>query len=92
MTAGPWHVGMKPGPMIYSVSGHQIADCRTPYDYYGQDKYNARAIAVLPKLIEENKRLWDLLKSVISGNVDCGTYWKVDAADMANIIAALKGE
>ena len=27
-TPGPWHIGMKPGPMIYGPLGEQVADCR----------------------------------------------------------------
>ena len=27
-TALPWHIGMKPGPMIYGLDGEQVADCR----------------------------------------------------------------
>lgn len=27
-TALPWHIGMKPGPMIYGQQGEQVADCR----------------------------------------------------------------
>ena len=24
----PWHIGMKPGPMVYGPLGEQVADCR----------------------------------------------------------------
>ncbi len=24
----PWHIGMKPGPVIYGPLGEQVADCR----------------------------------------------------------------
>ena len=27
-TSLPWHIGMKPGPMIYGPLGEQVADCR----------------------------------------------------------------
>ena len=40
-TPGPWHVGIRPGPMVYGQLGEQIADCR------GLDEagHNARVIA-----------------------------------------------
>ncbi len=36
---------------------------------------NARLIAAAPAMYEALSRLFD-------GNVDCGTYWKIDASDI----------
>lgn len=46
-TPGPWHIGMRPGPMVYGQLGEQVADCR------GLDEsgYNARLIAAAPELL-----------------------------------------
>ena len=65
MTPGKWHIGFKPGPIVYDALGNQLADCRTPYDDYGQDKATALAIAALPDLIEENKRLRQALTNLL---------------------------
>jgi hypothetical protein len=41
-------------------------------------------------LLAERDRLREALKAIVeSGNVDCGTYWKVDADDIAKARAAL---
>lgn len=46
-THGPWHIGMRPGPMVYGPLGEQVADCR------GLDEsgYNARLIAAAPEML-----------------------------------------
>ena len=28
----PWHIGMKPGPIVYGPLGEQVADCRSVLD------------------------------------------------------------
>ncbi len=61
-TPGPWHIGMRPGPMVYGELGEQVADCR------GLDEagHNARLIAALPDLLA---RLEDLIDEVTQGEV-----------------------
>jgi len=48
-TPGPWHVGMRPGPMIYGPNGEQVADMRRPA-MVDDDEHaaNARLIAAAP--------------------------------------------
>jgi len=51
-TPGPWHIGMKPGPIIYGPSGEQVA-CLLPAMLDNQEnKANARLIAAAPALLE----------------------------------------
>lgn len=49
-TIGPWHIGMKPGPIIYGPKGEQVCDCRgmLPVE---EIKGNARLIAAAPDLL-----------------------------------------
>jgi hypothetical protein len=52
-TKGPWHIGMKPGPMIYGPLGEQVADLRGGVMLEdAEDKANARLIALAPELVE----------------------------------------
>jgi hypothetical protein len=53
-TPGPWHVGIKPGPMIYNQYGDQIADMHDPLPCIDNlvNKANARLIAAAPDLLE----------------------------------------
>lgn len=50
-TPGPWHVGMRPGPIIYGTKGDQVADLRGFLDI-DETSANARLIAAAPCLIE----------------------------------------
>ena len=52
ITPGPWHVGIKPGPIIYGKSGEQIADLREPLLFDEENIANAKAIAALPELLK----------------------------------------
>lgn len=55
-TPGPWHIGMKPGPMIYGQNGEQVADCRC-IDLLGRDEAQANLalIAAAPAMYEALK-------------------------------------
>ncbi len=48
-TLGPWHIGMKPGPMVYGGLGEQVADCRGCG--LGESRHNARLIAAAPEML-----------------------------------------
>ena len=48
---GPWHIGMKPGPIIYGKKGEQIADCRSILPRIERNA-NAKLIQSAPELIE----------------------------------------
>ena len=55
-TPGPWHIGMKPGPMVYGPSGEQVADCRMEYGP-NENRHNARLIAAAPALLAALEQL-----------------------------------
>lgn len=50
-TPGPWHIGMKPGPIIYGPLGEQVVDCRQGFIGIGENAGNARLIASAPELL-----------------------------------------
>lgn len=55
-TPGPWHVGMKPGPMVYGPQGEQIVGVNLMLDA-GEVTANARLIAEAPAMLDELYRL-----------------------------------
>lgn len=54
-TPGPWHIGIKPGPIIYGLKGEQIADMRAAMVPEPEHKANTRLIAAAPMLLEACK-------------------------------------
>ena len=50
-TKGPWHLGMKPGPMIYGPNGEQVADLTADLIPESETVGNARLIASAPDLL-----------------------------------------
>lgn len=48
ITQGPWHIGIKPGPIVYGPQGEQVADFRVPMIEDAENKANAQATAALP--------------------------------------------
>ena len=50
-TPGPWHVGLKPGPMVYGPQGEQIVGLNVMLD---RDEVlaNAKFIAAAPAMYE----------------------------------------
>jgi hypothetical protein len=50
-TPGPWHIGMKPGPMIYGSDSSQVADLRGDLLDRGEAQANAALIAAAPDLL-----------------------------------------
>lgn len=85
-TQGPWHVGMKPGPIIYSYRGEQVVDMINHAASMQKDEnaVNARLIAAAPEMLAA---LWNI---VYGGNVNKGTHYLVDAEDIDAAIAAIK--
>lgn len=62
---------------------------REPTATYARDTLLAEAVA----LRAENARLRAALERIVnSGNLDCGTFWKVDSDDIAAATAALAGK
>ena len=56
-TPGPWHLGMRPGPMIYGPLGEQVADLRGLTLEKHETIANARLIAAAPDLLLALERL-----------------------------------
>lgn len=54
-TLGPWHVGMKPGPIVYGPKGEQVADLRADLISKDERLANLRLIAAAPELLEALK-------------------------------------
>lgn len=62
-TPGPWHIGMKPGPMIYGPKGEQVADMRhkpfTLVSEIDESVANVRLISAAPDLLAALESLLD---------------------------------
>ena len=55
-TPGPWHVGLKPGPMVYGPQGEQIVGINVMLD--GDEVLaNAKFIAAAPAMYEALREL-----------------------------------
>jgi hypothetical protein len=54
-TPGPWHVGFKPGPIVYGSQGEQVANLFEPLIDTEENKANARLIASAPDLLNALK-------------------------------------
>ena len=56
-TPGPWHVGMKPGPIIYGPKGEQVTMLTTIMLSEDEAIGNMKLIARAPELLAENEQL-----------------------------------
>lgn len=56
-TPGPWHVGMRPGPMIYAKDGGWVARC--DLSLMSDQAANARLIAAAPDLLAACEAMLD---------------------------------
>ena len=54
-TPGPWHLGMKPGPIVYGPNGEQVADMRRGMLHRDEDVANIQLIAAAPELLASLK-------------------------------------
>lgn len=66
-TPGPWHVGVKPGPIIYDDAyGSQIARMDNPFGQTDEENLaNAHLIASAPDLLEALKEAHGQLEADI---------------------------
>ena len=64
-TSGPWHLGMKPGLMIYGADSSQVADLRGDLLDKGEALANAKLISAAPELLEA---LQSLLRLQVRGH------------------------
>lgn len=52
-TPGPWHVGMRPGPIVYGPKGEMLADVRCGSMLQNEEAWaNWRIICAAPELLE----------------------------------------
>lgn len=65
-TPGDWHLGIKPGPMVYGPKGEQIADVRLAFIEAKENAANARLLAASPRLLRERDALVVALKGMIA--------------------------
>jgi hypothetical protein len=59
-TPGPWHIGMKPGPIVYGPQGEQVANMLPCMLERDEHNANARLIAAAPALLEIVERFIQL--------------------------------
>lgn len=59
-TPGHWHVGINPGPIVYSTRGIQVADCT--FHNGGNNRIDARLIAAAPAILAKCAELIKALK------------------------------
>lgn len=50
-TPGPWHLGTRPGPIVYGPQGEQVANMHVAMLEQGEHKANARLIAAAPDML-----------------------------------------
>ncbi len=50
-TPGPWHVGMRPGPMIYGADSAQVADMRGDLLARDESAANVRLVVEAPAML-----------------------------------------
>ena len=63
-TKAPWHVGMRPGPIIYGPKGEQIADMRFPLLDTDEHMDNVKLIAAGPELYQTAQYIDETVKTV----------------------------
>ncbi len=63
-TPGPWHVGLRPGPMVYGPQGEQIVGINVMLD---RDEVlaNMKFIAAAPAMYEALNALVEVFPSVV---------------------------
>ena len=67
-TPGPWHVGLKPGPMVYGPQGEQIVGINVLLDS-NEVLANAKFIAAAPAMYEALKELVTYLQDHVEDGV-----------------------
>lgn len=69
-TPTPWHVGVKPGPMIYGPEGEQVADLRVDLLPLGENGANVKIIV---RAVNSYDAMINALKDAYSlrNSLDC---------------------
>ena len=63
-TPTPWHVGLRPGPIVYGPDGTQIADCRFPAEDTADAVFLVHAVNMHDGLVSSTKHTADMLRIV----------------------------
>ena len=56
-TPGPWHIGMKPGPIVYDAKGAEVANMFVPILPLDENNANARLISKAPEMYAMLKKI-----------------------------------
>jgi hypothetical protein len=74
-TPGPWHIGMRPGPIVYGPKGEQVADMIPCMLFREEHIANTRLIAAAPELLAA---LRDVVEAIDAMHTDttaqCGAH------------------
>ena len=68
ITEGDWHIGMKPGPIIYGPNGEQIADLSAHMVPDEETIANGKAIAAVPQMLALLDRAANRLQDSVDGD------------------------
>ena len=88
-TPGPWHIGMKPGPIIYDEKSNQVANMCDGLYGDEENRANARLIATAPELLEALEWFVNQIKDFGAVTID-GDKRRIREAREA--VAKAKGE
>jgi len=77
-TPGPWHIGMKPGPIVYGPQGEQVANMLPCMLERDEHNANVRLIAAAPALLE-----------ALAALVNCPDYRNIQTHEMNEARALL---
>lgn len=91
-TPGPWHVGMRPGPMIYGADSAQVADMRGDLLARDEAAANVRLVVEAPAMLAALRRL-AFNASWAAGIIQAPTpsQFRDDIATAYEIIARIDG-
>lgn len=73
-TPGPWHIGMRPGPIVYGPKGEQVADLRGDLLPKDESAANLRLIAAAPDLLAALRAVDMECREIGSGDVSIPSY------------------
>ena len=89
-TPGPWHLGIRPGPIIYGPLGEQVADLRGLTLEKHESIANAHLVASAPDLLASLIELESMVAEMLPKHGPCG--WGELALNQAReAIAKAKG-
>ena len=87
-TPGPWHIGMKPGPMVYGPQGEQVVGINVMLDI-DEVTANARFIAAAPAMYEALQDAYGKLCYLAPDKFDDEEHAANWQRDLSTMLAAL---